>query len=118
MKGNVEEEKKIESTIYDQHYSERETKRLVKKAGTTDGSPSKLNEDIPVDIKELKKVKRVKKAGNRDSSRLEKAHKAQPGRSSSKLIKEAESPKQKFQALKSKYIKLNDHLKSSELQEA
>ena len=74
VRGNVEEEKKIESTIYDQHYSERETKRLVKKAGTTDGSPSKvLNEDIPVDIK---KTRRVKKAGNRDSSRLDKAHRA------------------------------------------
>ena len=120
MKGNVTEEKKIDTTIQDQHYSERESKRLVKRGVTNDNQVNKpINEDIPFDIKERKRQKKKKSPANtgrlaRSQDKVAGAYQA----SSSKKYDDQLSPKKKFQALKTKFIKLNEHLKQSEAEES
>ena len=114
QKENKNESPKLEGEFKDKNYSERESMRLVKRGQVNEKFNYKgMNEDIIIDVKDRQKIKKGIKSKRPQQKilgpYLTNAH-------SQKL--ESETPKKKFEALKSRYAELNEHLKQSEIKES
>ena len=124
MKGNLQEEKRTSSpTCIDQMYSEREANRLVKKNMMMDQiNPKGMNEDIPIEMKATKKKKTSKTRRNPSKTGMMPSGiyesnvdywRSQQKKNSDGVV--AASPKKKYEDLKTKYVKLNEHLKRADV---